>query len=122
MEDTASRRAAVLEIARLLEEHKAEDTVVLDVSRIASWTDFLVICTVRSQAHLRGLLDYLRGYLNRMEITAINSRKNPPDQGWLLVDCGAFVVNLMNREKREFYELEKLWFRADLLFQSSTSS
>ena len=122
MADTASNRTTVLEIARLLEEHRAEDTVALDVSGVSSWTDFLVICTARSQAHLSGLLDYLREYLHQRQITPINSRKNSSDQGWLLVDCGGFVVNLMNREKREFYELEKLWFRADRLYQSSTSS
>ena len=97
--DLASGRKSVLEIAALLEEHLGEDAVVLDVSDISSWTDYIVICTVRSQAHLRGLFDNVNVYLKGMEIEPLNSRKNPGNQGWVLIDCGNFIINLMDREK-----------------------
>ncbi len=40
----------------------------------------------------------------------------------MLVDCGSFVVHLMEREKRDFYELEKLWFMAEEVYSSSSAS
>ena len=32
-----------------------------------------------------------------------------PDSGWILVDCGDVVINIMRSEQREFYDLESLW-------------
>ena len=32
-----------------------------------------------------------------------------PDSGWILVDCGDVVINIMRAEQREFYDLESLW-------------
>lgn len=112
----------MLEMAGLLDDHRAEETVVLDVSRVSSWTDYLVISTVRSQAHLKGMLEYINAFLRERSIEVINSRKNPVNQGWLLIDCGFFVINLMDKEKRAFYELEKLWFKAESLYESPESS
>jgi ribosome-associated protein len=130
MEDTAneksmnlaSEKGLVLEIATLLEEHRGEDTMALDVRGISSWTDFILICTVRSQAHLKGLFDYLNAYLKEKKVEPINSHKKPGNHGWVLVDCGSFVINLMDREKRNFYELEKLWFKGLSIYHSSKSS
>ena len=31
------------------------------------------------------------------------------DSGWMLVDCGDVVINIMKQEQREFYDLESLW-------------
>ena len=31
------------------------------------------------------------------------------DSGWILVDCGDVVINIMRQEQREFYDLEGLW-------------
>ena len=122
MADTANDSDRVIEIARLLDEHKAEDTVILNVSGISSWTDYFIICTARSRTHIRGLFDHLSQYLAKNDIESLNSHKNPRDQGWILVDCGTFIINLMEKEKRDFYELEKLWFKAEPLCHSSKSS
>ena len=31
------------------------------------------------------------------------------ESGWILVDCGDVVINIMNQEQRDFYDLEGLW-------------
>jgi ribosomal silencing factor RsfS len=40
----------------------------------------------------------------------------------VLIDCSSFVIHLMEQDKREFYELEKLWFSGKRLYESSGSS
>jgi ribosome-associated protein len=125
MEDIVKIKHEVIEIARLLDEHKAEDTVVLDLKELCSFSDFFIITTVRSQAHLRGLLMNLNDYLNKHNIESLNSSKNrtaADTQSWLLIDCGSFIIHLMEKEAREFYELEKLWFKSEVLYQSSKLS
>jgi len=121
MEDTASKQF-VLDIAKLLDEHKGRNTIVLDVRGLNSWTDYFIITTVQSSAHSAGLMRYLQIYFKENNIHPVNQRKSTGYAGWLLLDCGNFIVNLMEEEKRNFYELERLWFKAGVLYQSSKLS
>jgi ribosome-associated protein len=119
---SSSSRALALEVARLLEEHQAEDIVVLEVGPVCSWTDYFVIATAHSETHMRSLLDRALASLDERSIARRNSTRNAVESGWVLIDCGNLVVHLMDREKRDFYELEKLWFMAAEVYSSSSAS
>jgi ribosome-associated protein len=112
MDGTASRKHAI-EIAGILNEHMAEDTVVLDIGKMSSLTDYFIICTVRSHTHMKGLMQHVQQYFRSNDIVKLNSNKSSSDTGWVLIDCGSFVVHLMAKEQRQFYELEKLWFNSE---------
>jgi ribosome-associated protein len=121
MDDTA--RTSALEIARLIEEHRGEEVVVLYVGEMAGWTDYFLIATVRSSAHRKGLLRAINEYLDARHIEALNRRRHlDSEEGWILIDCGSLVIHLMDAERRLFYELEKLWFRSERIYSSSNSS
>lgn len=115
-------REAALEAARCIDAHKGEDTVVLDIGEVSSVADYFVISTVRSSAHLAGLARELFRLLREGGVHPLNRHKKVEESGWLLVDCGDFVVHLMEKERREFYDLERLWFRAERVPYSSKSS
>ena len=120
---SGSQRTA-LALAELLVEHQAEATVVLDVRRQSGWTDYFVIATTRSHAHLRGVLRHLDIALRRMggrERPGHSLRRAPDDSGWVLVDLGSVVIHLMTEEQRRFYELERLWFRSPAVFRDRGS-
>jgi len=120
MEDTVKND--VLDIARLLEDHRAEQVRALYIGEMSDWTDYFIITTVRSAAHLKGLLRLLNEALREKSITPFRSRKtHSRETGWVLIDCGRFVIHLMDREHREFYELEKLWFKNELIYASKSS-
>ena len=121
MVDTA-KSDLVVELARMLEEHNGIDTVVLDIHEHSSWTDFFVISTARSATHMQGLFRFVRRFLSDHKIEPLRRHKRVSDDGWLLVDCGNFVIHLMSEEVRAFYELERLWFSGVVLFHSSKSS
>ena len=112
----------VMKIAKLIEEHKGEDITVLYVGTISSWTDFFVIATVRSTTHSKGLFRELKSFLKAQDVTIINNSRAISGGGWILLDCGNFIIHLMEKDERNFYELEKLWFNGTTLFQSSKSS
>ncbi len=99
-----------LEIAHILEDSKAEDVSVLDVSELNSWTDYFVIATIHSSAHWQGLAKQIKDYTkaNEMEIH-VTHNKAPSGDDWNLIDIGPVVVHLMSADARNFYELEKLW-------------
>jgi ribosome-associated protein len=120
MEDTA--RTDALAVARLLEEHRGEDVLVLDVGEAAGWTDYFVIATVASAARRRGVLRAVGAYLEARDIPRLNGRRRADEgEGWILLDCGRLVIHLMDPEARAFYELEKLWFRSQALYSSNSS-
>jgi ribosome-associated protein len=122
MDDTASSTGLALAMARCLEDHKGEDTVVLDVAESAGWTDYFVITTARSVVHAIGLVHESTVFLQGKGVKPRVSRKRVGENGWQLLDCGDFVVHIMVKESREFYDLEKLWFKGVPLDYSSKSS
>jgi ribosome-associated protein len=96
--------------AKLLDEHKTEDTVLMDIGDVSSFADYIIIATVRSGGHQRGLLNILNTFLKEEGIEPFRGKKRTDEVGWVLIDCGFLVVNLMDKETRDFYELEKVWF------------
>jgi ribosome-associated protein len=122
MEDTARSKDAAVAVARFLEDHKAEDTIVLDLTGITTIADYFVISTARSRAHLSGLMRELPRFFHGIGVRPLGKHKRSVDIGWLLVDCGDVVVHVMNKEQRDFYELERLWFKAERVDYSSKSS
>jgi len=99
-------------VAGGLADHKAGDVVVLDLRNLAGWTDYFVIGTCSSSVHMRGLSYAVEEAAEARKVESMNKPIATEDQSWLLYDLGDVVVHLMNREARDFYELEKLWFKA----------
>ena len=122
MEDTSNSRERAFAVARLLDDHKGEDTVLLDLAGVSTLADYFVITTARSSAHISGLLKELSRFFPQSGLRPLNRHKGVSDKGWLLVDCGDIIIHLMEKEQRQFYELERLWFRAERIPYSSKSS
>jgi ribosome-associated protein len=106
------RRTAVLACAQVLADHNGKDTIVLDLTELNTWTDYFVVTTATSSAHLGGLARQLADYLAQEGLDPTRKPQVANDEEWCLVDVGWFVVHLMSGPAREFYELEKLWFQA----------
>jgi ribosome-associated protein len=105
------------EICRLLEEHKGGNVTALDLRKLHSWTDFFIIATVSSGAHLHGLLRHIRDFARERDLSTLRGQgKNGGEEGWSLVDMGTAVIHLMTAPFREFYELEELWGQAEKIY------
>jgi ribosome-associated protein len=98
-----------VETAKLIDDHKGSDTVLINVSEVNSWTDYFIISTAMSSGHLRGLVKELRKFLADQQIEILHKHKKIDNEGWELLDCGNIVIHLMSEEKREFYDLDMLW-------------
>jgi ribosome-associated protein len=123
MAATSSSRDAAFGAARLIADHKGEDTVVLDLSDVSPIADYFIITTARSSAHMAGLQRELSAFLRDQGFRPLNSgHKGRGETGWLLLDCGDFVIHVMEKEQRDFYDLERLWFKAVRVTYWSKSS
>ncbi|RUM29860.1 MAG: ribosome silencing factor [Aquifex sp.] len=99
-------------IKELLENKKAENIVVLDVSKLTNLADYFVIATANSTTHARALADYLEEELEKrgIEIDHVEGR----DYGhWILIDLIDTIVHIFTPETREYYGLEWIWADAE---------
>ncbi|AEF86341.1 iojap family protein [Treponema primitia ZAS-2] len=114
MEDTFQvDKTAALELAALIRDHRGEDVIVMDLREINHWTDFFVVATVSSSAHVQGLQRHIKDYARDKGIEILRQhRKASSDDEWNLIDLGNIVVHLMSSGSRSFYELERLWSAA----------
>lgn len=91
-----------------IDELKGVDVRTLDVRDQTSITDTIIVVSGTSQRHLKSLADRV---LERSREAGIKPLGIEGERGadWYLVDLGDVVVHVMSREKRDFYNLEKLW-------------
>jgi len=114
MEDMLPETEAALfkqvsSLSELLKEHKGQDVSMLDLRKINNWTDFFIIATVSSIAHMDGLERHIKEFCAEEKIDILGvSRKNADDE-WRLLDLGQAIIHLMTSRAREFYDLERLW-------------
>lgn len=117
-----SKESVATSIGEFISEHKGENVIVLDVKEESSWTDYMIIATSTSIGHLKGLVKQLKEMLDGNAVDILRRHKHIADDGWELIDCGDYVIHLMNQEMREFYNLDKLWFLGKIIYHSSKSS
>ena len=102
------------ELAELLREHKGADALVLDLRHMNAWTDFFVIATASSDAHLNGLERHIGEFCmeRNIEILRRSCRPSGHEDEWRIIDLGPTVIHLMSSRAREFYDLERLYSMA----------
>ena len=94
-----------------LDDLKAKDVAQLDVSRLTSVTDLMVVASGTSTRHVAALANNV---VERVKAEGIQPLGVEGEAGadWVLVDLGDLVVHVMLPETRALYDLERL--RADL--------
>ena len=95
-------------IINSLEDIKAVNPIAIDVTRISSLTDFMVIASGTSNRHIAAMSEHILEGLKEINISGIKIEGQGGDD-WVLVDAGDVVIHLMSADAREFYDLESLW-------------
>ncbi|MDR0312516.1 MAG: ribosome silencing factor [Treponema sp.] len=124
MKDTLQTEETAVELGKLLHDHNGGAVVVMDMRQLNFWTDFFVIATVTSNTHLSGLERHIKEYAreNSLEILRRSRRPDAEDDEWALIDMGNIVIHLMTNRLRSFFELERLWGSAPLIYEDAAYS
>jgi len=109
---TADHPALLALICKALDEKKAEDLRVLDVSAQSSITDFLILATGNSEPHLRALRVELEKVIDATGTKILGMDKGL-ESGWLVVDAFDIMIHVFTPENRKKYALENLWKDAE---------
>ena len=90
------------------DEKKANDLVALDISEIASFANYFLICTGDSSRQIQAIADEVEQKLTTLGIkpSHVEGYKNAE---WILMDYIDLVVHIFSRSARAYYDLERLW-------------
>ncbi|MBI1746173.1 MAG: ribosome silencing factor [Acidobacteria bacterium] len=95
-------------VVQSIDDKKGSDIVVLDISQVASFTDYFIICTGTSTTQMQTVVDTIRERLRESgERPAHMEGYNTAE--WILLDYGSFIVHVFSAKARAFYDLERLW-------------
>jgi ribosome-associated protein len=91
-----------------LEDIKARDITVLDVRKLTSLYDTLIVASAESNRQVRSLANHVREKLKEAGATIIGVEGEESGE-WVLVDADDIVVHIMQPAVRAYYNLEELW-------------
>ena len=110
---TSSTRAQfsleqAIRCARIGEDNKAKDILILDLRGITPIFDFFVLMTGASRRQIHTLAEEIDGYM-RSEDEKRLSIQGYQASRWVVQDYGDIVVHVFDQDSRSYYALEDLW-------------
>ncbi|MCH5336896.1 MAG: ribosome silencing factor [Campylobacter sp.] len=90
-------------IIKILDEKKAEDIKVVDMSKEEYFVSFVIITTSLGQKHTLALIEELQSKLKNEEFLHIESGEE-----WSVLDLGDIIIHIFNEELRKIYKIEDL--------------
>lgn len=103
------------QLATIADSKKAEEIVVLDMRELVAYTDFLAICTARSERQAKAIVDEVRVRVKRQTGVLPGGVDGGGEAGWTILDYLDCVLHVFTPEARERYGLEDLWHEAPRL-------
>jgi ribosome-associated protein len=107
-------RPLALAIAKAGLDKKAEQVLLLDVRGLTSYADYFVVMTADSDRQAGAIADHVETEMKAAGVTKVGVEGYEGGR-WILVDYGDVVAHVMNKEAREFYDIEGLWADAPRL-------
>ena len=95
-------------IEKILDNNKAKDITSINLKNKSYIADYMIIASGTSSRHLQALSEILVNELKKIGLDEcrIEGRES---KEWKLVDAHDIIVHIFHPEKREFYDLEKMW-------------
>ncbi|MEM1391263.1 MAG: ribosome silencing factor [Pseudomonadota bacterium] len=91
-----------------LEDDKAEDLTIIDITEKSSIADQMIIASGRSARHVASIADHISQKVKERTGRA-PKLEGLPNADWVLIDLGDIILHLFRPEVRAFYNLEKIW-------------
>lgn len=99
-------------VVAALEDIKAEDIEILDVSKLSSLFDTMIIASADSTRQVKALANNVQVKIKEIGGTVYGVEGEQTGE-WVLVDLGDVVVHIMQPAVRAYYNLEQLWGAAE---------
>ena len=95
-------------IEKILDDNKAQNINSIDLKNKSFIADYMIVASGTSSRHLQSLAEILVTELKKLGLTECRI-EGRDSSDWKLVDAHDVIIHIFHPEKREFYDLEKMW-------------
>lgn len=98
----------VLAAVDALEDKKAENIQIIDISEVSPLADYFIIANGTNRNQVQALADNVEELLGKLgyERRPIEGYENA---NWILLDYKDIIIHVFDQESRNFYDLERIW-------------
>ena len=111
-----------LTAARVAEENRGRDIVILDMRELTSIFDYFVLATGSSRRQMHAISEEIDRVLQETMGDHRLGIEGYVEGRWILLDYGDVVIHLFDEEAREYYALEQLWCGAKEVAREAAAS
>ena len=106
------KKEQVFEMVKLakaaLEDKKAEEIRVIDISEVSVLADYFIIAGGSNSSQIQALADSVEEKLTRAGMP-VKQTEGYETANWVLLDFGDIIVHIFDKENRLLYDLERIW-------------
>ncbi len=110
----SEERDKLILAVRAVQEKKALDVMLIDVTDRQTYTDYILICHGQSDRQVQAIAEHVQQTLRAYKIRPIGTEGETLNH-WVLIDFGGLIVNVFYQPIRELYDLEGIWAGSPLL-------
>ena len=105
--ELTSRNAAIAAV-EALENKKAEDIRIIEISKVSPLADYFIICNGNNRNQVQALSDHVEETLGRLGFDR-RPIEGYDNANWILLDYHDVIIHIFDKENRSFYDLERIW-------------
>lgn len=98
-------------VIEALEDIKGFDIIDLDVRKLTSITDYMIIVSASSTRQTRALANNVHDKMKELNVEIVGI-EGEGEGDWVLVDIGDIIVHIMTPTTRAYFNLEELWSKS----------
>ncbi len=91
-----------------LEDKKAEDIRIIDISKISTIADYFIIADGSNKSQIQAMADNVSEILGKAGIN-LRQMEGYQNANWILMDFQDVIIHIFDKENRLFYDLERIW-------------
>ena len=91
-----------------LEDKKAEDIRIIDISEVSVLADYFIIANGTNRSQIQALADHVGETLGKAGLP-LKQVEGYETANWILMDYRDIIIHVFDRENRLFYDLDRIW-------------
>ncbi len=104
-------------LAELGQQKKAQQILIMDISKLSSFADYFVIMSGQSNIQVKAIAEHIENEMRKQDIKPYH-KEGYEYQRWIILDYIDVVVHIFKEETRQFYAIERLWADAEIEYVS----